>query len=475
MYNNFNEFNLVDSLNQVIGELGYKKPTDIQAAAIPYLLEENNDFVGQAQTGTGKTAAYLIPILSKLNQKKQTIQAVILAPTRELVNQIEDEVKKLTKYMKAKSLAIYGGVPYEKQIQGLRIKPQIIIATPGRLLDLIKQKKLSLTTVQRCVLDEADEMLAMGFFEEVNKVIGLLNGNRQLMMFSATIPKKIKVFINKEFRNPHMIHIEKKTLSNMDIEQKYFIIKDKYLKEALARVIDISEDVYGVVFCRTKLETIEVGDDLKKRGLSVEVLNGDMDQISRDTAMKNFKNKKSNLLVCTDVAARGIDIQNLTHVFNYGIPNDNETYVHRIGRTGRAGNKGVACTFVTANTAFIISSIEKHTKQKMIKSTLPSVEELKLNLVRNDISQAKYILEAVKNKGKDFRIEDSFEEFKNTFSELTQDELLKVMFVWKFNKDIRRYNNIPDIEYTGKLPTGDQHYQSRMRSRNISKRRKKKS
>jgi ATP-dependent RNA helicase DeaD len=260
------------------------------------------------------------------------------------------------------------------------------------------------------------------------------------------MPKQIVRLINKSFDNPEMVKIEKASLSNDDIEQKYFVVREKHFKEALARLIDDAPDMYGIVFCRTKIETRTVADNLVKRGNIVEVLNGDMGQAERDHAMENFKTKKANILVCTDVAARGIDVDNLTHVFNYGIPRDNESYVHRIGRTGRAGTKGKAYTITGPKSAFLIRSIEKHINKKIPQETLPTVAKLKRNLVEKELESAVSIAEVIQSKGAEFRSEEGFELVQEKFKDLSREDLLKLMFVWKFSKKMKRYNNLADIE-----------------------------
>jgi ATP-dependent RNA helicase DeaD len=443
----FKDLNIIPEVQKVIDELGFVTPTEIQEKAIPELNTTDRDFVGQAQTGTGKTLAFVAPLLSKIDYKINYVQAIVLAPTRELAMQVEAEIVKLGKYTGIKSTCIYGGTVYDNQIEALnKDRPQIVVGTPGRVIDMINKGHLRLDKAKFCILDEADEMLTMGFFEDVQIVLSKFNNKRQLMMFSATMPKPIIRLIKNEFNNPLIVKIEKKTLSNDDIEQKYFVVRDKHFKEALARLIDDARDVYGIVFCRTKIETKEVGDDLKKRGMSVDILNGDMGQTERDHSMRNFKNKKVNILVCTDVAARGIDIDNLTHVFNYGLPRDNESYVHRIGRTGRAGMKGKAYTIVGPKSDYAIKNIERHIKDEIEFSKLPSVDDLKRNLVEREVAAAGQILEAIKAKGEDFKTEVAFDLLVENFGDLSHEELLKLMFVWKFNKEMRHYNNLSDIE-----------------------------
>lgn len=442
----FKDLKLKEQILKALDEMGFVTPTEIQEKAIPVLLKGNKDFVGQAQTGTGKTAAFAVPILSRIEAEKKSVQALVLAPTRELANQVENEIKKFAKHTGIKSACIYGGTGYEAQIKAMKQGPQIVVGTPGRVIDMIEKKVLKLDEASFCVLDEADEMLNMGFFEDVQTVLSKFNSKRQLIMFSATMPKPIVQLVKKSFNKPEMVHIEKKSLSNDDIEQKYFVVREKHFKEAIARLIDDADNMYGIVFCRTKLETKTVADDLKGRGHDVEVLNGDMGQAERDHAMDNFKRKKVNLLVCTDVAARGIDVDNLTHVFNYGVPRDNESYVHRIGRTGRAGTKGKAYTITSPKSAFLMKGIEKHINKKIQQETLPTVDKLKRNLVQKELDGAAFIVDAIKTKGDEFKLDDSYELLQGRFDELSKDELMKLMFVWKFNKEMRRYNNLADIE-----------------------------
>lgn len=443
----FSELNLSSNILKALKEMGFDSPTEIQAKAIPVLLDTKKDFVGQAQTGTGKTGAFAIPLLSKIDFKSNSVQALILAPTRELANQIEKEIKKFGKHTPVKSTCIYGGTGYESQIRALKSdRPQIVVGTPGRVIDMIDKGILKLEHANYCILDEADEMLNMGFLEDVQTILSSFNSKRQLMMFSATMPRPIVKLIKSSFNAPEMVKIEKKSLSNDDIEQKYFVVREKHFKEAIARLIDDAQDMYGIVFCKTKLETKMVADDLKNRGHEAEVLNGDMGQVERDHAMNNFKKKKVNLLVCTDVAARGIDVDNLTHVFNYGVPRDNESYVHRIGRTGRAGTKGKAYTITSPKSAFLMKGIEKHINKKIVKENLPSVSKLKRNLVAKELDGASFIVDAIKNKGESFKLDESYELLQGRFDDLSKEELLKLMFVWKFNKEMRRYNNLADIE-----------------------------
>ncbi len=446
MTHTFQEFDLNPNLSKAILGLGYVEPTEIQLKSITKLKNFDGDFVGQAQTGTGKTAAFCIPLLEKIDIHSKDVQALVLAPTRELANQIENEIKKLSEFLDIRSTTIYGGSSYDKQIRSLKKdRPQIVVGTPGRVLDLIYKKVLKLNNAKFLVLDEADEMLNMGFLEDVQEIMNFFDEQRQLMMFSATMPKEILNLIKKNFKNYELVKAKKEYLKG-NIDQKYFVVRNKHLKEGLARLIEIEDEIYAIVFCKTRMETKEVGQDLRSRGHKVEILNGEMKQNERDYALSNFREKRCNIIVCTDVAARGIDVQDVTHVFNFGLPQNNESYVHRIGRTARAGKQGKAYTLVTPKTAFIIRKIEKDTKQKIEMAKLPHISQLKKQLVKKEVATIEPMLKVLKEKGDSFKSDNSFELFKEYFDDLDKEQILKLMFSWKLNKVIRHYNNLEDIE-----------------------------
>ena len=444
---NFSDFNLSDDLLRAISDIGHTTATEIQAKAIPILTAAEVDFVGQAQTGTGKTAAFVLPLLQNLDPNSKDVQSIILSPTRELANQICDEVYKLGKYSKIKTLAIFGGTPYEKQIRGLkRDRPQIVVGTPGRVMDLIKQGILKLDKVKFFVLDEADEMLNMGFFDAVKEILTRVNKDRRMWMFSATMSRNILNLIRDEFNNPEIVKVEKKTLSNDDIEQKYYLVRRRYYMEALCRILDTDSDIYGIVFCRTRMDTRDLADELMTRGYSVDTLHGEMGQAARDAAMAKFKAKKSKLLVCTDVAARGIDVSDLTHVFNYGTTQDLESYVHRIGRTGRAGSKGTAISIIDPRDEFWVRKIERFTGKTITKSKLPTVEELKTGLVAKELEKIAPMFETIQVKGEEFMLDKTFEKFNEYFETASKEEILKTMFTWQFNKELRRLNDVGSLD-----------------------------
>lgn len=443
----FNDFNISQTQLRAIEELGFTKPSDIQREAIPLLLEKECDFVGQAQTGTGKTAAFVLPLLEKLDRSQRHIQALVLAPTRELANQVSQEVDKLGKYSGIKSFAVYGGESYERQIRGIRQgKPQIIVGTPGRLMDLMNQGIIDFSKAKHIILDEADEMLNMGFFEDVEKIVAAFDKDRSIWMFSATMPKQILNLINRDFKSPEIVKVAKKTLSNEDIEQKYYVVKRRYQTEALCRLLDVETDVYGIVFCNTKRDTWELAEELTNRGYKAEMLHGDMGQAQRDSAMRKFKAGRVPLMVCTDVAARGIDVNNLTHVINYGLPRDLESYVHRIGRTGRAGIKGKAVALVEPNNVSMVRRLERFTKCDMVRGTLPNVDELKKGILAKELESMSKLVESVIAKGDDFNVDNTFENFKEYFELLSKDDVLKVIFSMNFNSQFKRLNEMGSLD-----------------------------
>lgn len=443
----FENLELNKELLKAVSDQGFTEATEIQQKAIPILLNTENDFVGQAQTGTGKTAAFVLPLLQKLDPSSKKVQALILTPTRELANQVSEEVKKLGKHLKLKSIAIFGGASYEKQKTGIRQrKPQIVIGTPGRVIDLMNQKILKFDSAEYFILDEADEMLNMGFLDDVQEIMASFNKEKRLWMFSATMPKTILQLIKKNFRKPEVVKIEKKTLSNEDISQRYYMVSRKNRLEALCRIIDTEPDMYGIIFCRTRMDTKELADELLTRGYPVETLHGDMGQAQRDLSMQKFKKQKVKLMICTDVAARGIDVNNLTHVVNYGVPQDVESYVHRIGRTGRAGMKGEALTFVDPRDSNMIRRIEDYTKKKMTKSKLPTVEDLKSVRIIKELDAMMPIVEAILDKGDNFKLDETFDVFQEALSEFSKEELLKIFFTRIFNKELKRYGHQDDLD-----------------------------
>lgn len=436
----FQELPLRESLLKAITERGYVEPTDIQQQAIPALATTDTDFVGQAQTGTGKTAAFVLPLLNKIDSSARDVQALILTPTRELANQINDEIKKFAIYEKIKTIPVYGGVSLEGQVRGLRRdRPQIVVGTPGRVLDLIERGVLILDHAKFAVLDEADEMLDMGFIDDVKSILSNLGETKKTWMFSATMPAPILSLIKTYLKDPLVVKVQKKTLSNESIEQKHYVVRHSQMNEAVCRILDSLDDYYGMIFCRTKIDAKTLADELNARGYPSDSMHGDMSQQQRDITMRNFKNKKINMLVCTDVAARGIDVDNLTHVINYGLPQDIESYVHRIGRTGRAGQTGVAITLVEPSERYRLRMVENNTKARIVQAILPTPKDLKQVLVRKELKKFDSLIEKLDKLETD-------EVFAEKFESMDKADLLKVMYNHLFQSQISRYDSAPSLE-----------------------------
>lgn len=380
----FEDLNLSEEIQKAVADIGFEEPTPIQYESIPYILE-GRDIIGQAQTGTGKTAAFGIPILEKVDAADKKLQAVILCPTRELAIQVAEEVNKLSKYKGGiRIIPIYGGQPIERQIKSLKKGVQIIIGTPGRVIDHMNRNTLKMDNVKMVILDEADEMLDMGFREDIEFILKKIPEQRQTILFSATMPQAILQLTRKYQKNPQFIKMVHKELTVPHIEQYYLEVKNQAKPEILSRLIDIYNLKLALVFCNTKRRVDELTENLQARGYPADKLHGDMRQSQRDSVMSKYRKGIVEILVATDVAARGIDVENIEAVFNYDIPHDEEYYVHRIGRTGRAGKTGRAFNFVVGREIYQIRDIQRYTKTKIISQRVPSisdVEEIKINLL----------------------------------------------------------------------------------------------
>lgn len=370
----FAEFGLEPKVLQAITELGFEEATPIQEQAIPLALT-GSDLIGQAQTGTGKTAAFGIPLISKIAREEERILALVMTPTRELAIQVSEEIGKLTRFKGLRSLAIYGGQDIGRQIRGLKKKPQIIIGTPGRLLDHINRKTIRLDDVQTIVLDEADEMLDMGFMEDIQTILKLVPEERQTMLFSATMPPNIQRLAQQFLKNPQHVSVIPKQISAPLIDQAYIEVPERQKFEALSRLIDMESPDLAIVFGRTKRRVDELAEGLQKRGYSADGLHGDLSQNQRDAVMRKFRDGSIDVLVATDVAARGLDVSGVTHVINFDLPQDPESYVHRIGRTGRAGKEGTAWSFVTPREMDHLHLIERVTRHRITRKPLPTMAE----------------------------------------------------------------------------------------------------
>jgi ATP-dependent RNA helicase DeaD len=370
----FTSLNLREEIVQAITELGYSEPTPIQAAIIPIMLT-GADVIGQAQTGTGKTAAFALPILHNFTSQRH-VQALILAPTRELALQVADSMTEYGKHLNVRVLAVYGGQPYGPQISRLNRGVDIVVGTPGRLLDLIERNALNIKHVRTVVLDEADEMLNMGFIEDVEEILGDTPPERQTALFSATLPPRIRSLANRFMRDPQSIHIKRETLTLASTEQRYYLVHESDKTNALTRLFEVEPIKSALIFARTRAETATLANELVVRGIPAEAIHGDLDQNARERVLGRFRANQLKVLVATDVAARGLDIEDISHVFNYHLPDDAEVYIHRIGRTGRAGKTGVAITLLSPREKRRLREVEALTKQPITKLELPTVEDI---------------------------------------------------------------------------------------------------
>lgn len=378
----FEMLNLSKSTLNAISKKNFKIASEIQAKIIPIIFEQKNDVIGIAQTGTGKTGAFGLPLIDMIKPNNKLPQAIILTPTRELALQVSSELNMFMGEKRLNILTVYGGAPINTQIKTLRRGIDIAVGTPGRVLDLLKRGELNLSQSRYFILDEADEMLKMGFIEDIELIFEKSSKKKRVYLFSATMPERIKELSKKYMSKQQIIEIKKQeTISNL-IEQSFYKIKQSEKFEVLSKIIDIEEFFYGIIFCKTKIEVDNITSMLRKSGHDVDCIHGDIIQNKREKILKKFKDQRINILVATDVAARGIDVENLSHVINYNLPQDAETYTHRIGRTGRAGNKGKAISLVTPTQIRYISQIEKTLKIKIGCAKIPSSKEV--NIIKNN-------------------------------------------------------------------------------------------
>ena len=374
MTTDFTSLHLRAEVAQAITELGYAEPTPIQSAMIPIMLR-GADVIGQAQTGTGKTAAFALPILHNFTPQRH-VQALVLAPTRELALQVADSMTQYGKHLEVRVLAVYGGQPYGPQISRLNRGVDVVVGTPGRLLDLIDRNALNIKHVRMVVLDEADEMLNMGFIEDVERILAETPEHRQTALFSATLPARIRALANRFMRDPQSVTIKRETLTLATTEQRYYLVHEADKTNALTRLFEVEPIKSALIFTRTRAETASLANELVVRGIPAEAIHGDLDQNAREAVLRRFRANQVEVLVATDVAARGLDIEDISHVFNYHLPDDPEVYVHRIGRTGRAGKTGVAITLLSPREKRRLREVEALTKQPIQKVELPTVAEI---------------------------------------------------------------------------------------------------
>ena len=436
----FEELGVNEAIRSAILELGFEHPMPVQEEVIPYLLGENNDVIALAQTGTGKTAAYGIPVLQKTDATKKATQALILSPTRELCLQIADDLKGFGKYIDGLHIvAVYGGASIITQIHELKHGAQIIVATPGRLIDLMERGVVKLENVRNVVLDEADEMLNMGFSDSINTIFEAVPADRNTLLFSATMSKEIEKIAKSYLTDYKEIVVGSRNEGAESVNHIYYLVnaKDKYL--ALKRIADFYPHIFAIIFCRTKIETQEVADKLIKDGYNAEALHGDLSQQQRDLTMQKFRQHTVQLLVATDVAARGLDVDDLTHVINYGLPDDVENYTHRSGRTGRAGKKGTSISIIHTREKSKVRNIEKIIGKDFVDGELPSPEEIckkQLYKVMDDI---------MKTDVDEEQIEPYMKEIDRQFEYIDKEDIIKKMVTITFGRFLDYYKNAPQI------------------------------
>lgn len=456
----FKKLGLSDNAIQVLKKKGFTSPTAIQKKVIPLLLEGKKDIVGQSQTGSGKTAGFALPLLEKIKTHSKIIQAVVLTPTRELAIQVAQEIDSLKWNNEIKVLSVYGGASIEHQIQHLKQGVDIVVGTPGRMMDLQRRRCLVLNNVNYVVLDEADEMLNMGFVDDIETILKNTPKNRTMLLFSATIPKPIIKIAEKYMRNYVLIEIEKTQIITRDIEQIYYDINRNDKIEGLRRIIDYYIDFHGIVFCNTKMEVDSMTQQLTQMGYHVAALHGDIAQNQREKILKQFRERYVNVLVATDVAARGIDVNDLTHVINYSLPQSPQVYVHRIGRTGRAGKKGIAVTFVIPSEKGKLKFIERAHNCKIIKKELPSAEDI----IKNKEAQIKTIIETAldTNEGESSKYRQMAKEL---LKEHNPEEVISAVLKYGFKHELdsSTYKNISEPKYEKASSRSDE--RSRRKSR----------
>ncbi|MDT0644740.1 DEAD/DEAH box helicase [Zunongwangia sp. F363] len=437
--NKFEELGLNSSILKAVEDMGFESPSEVQEKAIPILLQDDTDMVALAQTGTGKTAAFGFPLIQKINADQRHTQALILSPTRELCLQITNEIKNYSKYEKSlHAVAIYGGASITDQARQIERGAQIIVATPGRMQDMINRKLVDISRIEYCVLDEADEMLNMGFYEDITAILSHTPKEKYTWLFSATMPKEVATIAKKFMRSPVEVTVGSKNMGATNVSHEYYLVNSRQRYDALKRLADANPDIFSVIFCRTKRDTQKVAEKLIEDGYSAAALHGDLSQNQRDLVMKSFRSRQIQMLVATDVAARGIDVDDITHVINYQLPDEIETYTHRSGRTGRAGKSGVSMVIITKSELRKIKSIERIIQQSFEEKDIPDGMEIcrvQLFHLANDI--------------KDTKINHEIDPYLPTLNEVLKDfskeELIKKIFSVEFTRFFNYYKNAPDL------------------------------
>ncbi len=430
---NFNDLGLSAPVLEAVNKKGFEEPTAIQAITIPVMLKNETNIIAQAQTGTGKTAAFGLPLIELVDPKDNAVQALILVPTRELAIQVSEEINSLKTNKNIRIVPIYGGQSIDQQFRRLKKGVHIVVGTPGRIIDHLHRKTLKLDNISHLILDEADEMLNMGFIDDMEEIMRHTNSHKKTLLFSATMPKKIKELAHKYMDGYKLLSVKKEQLTTNLTEQIYFEVKAADKFEALCRIIDIEDNFYGLIFCRTKSDADQVAHRLSDRGYDAEAIHGDISQAGREKTLSKFRNHRINILVATDVAARGIDVSNLTHVINYSLPQDPESYVHRIGRTGRAGNEGTAITFITPGEFSRLMFIQRMAKTDIKKSKVPRVKDIlkaKRKKIQEDLDK---IIQEQPEK-------EYYNWAKKLLDESNPTELLAAMLNYFYDEDLNPEN-----------------------------------
>ena len=436
----FSELPLDPDILKGIEALGFTTPTPVQQESIPLLIKENRDLIGLAQTGTGKTAAFGLPMIHKIDVNKKIVQGLVIAPTRELCVQISNDFKDYSKFVKGLSIAtIYGGASMDKQSREIRSGAQIVVATPGRLMDMMKRKMIKIDHVSYVVLDEADEMLNMGFKEDIDGILSHTPDEKSTWLFSATMPRDVEKISKSYMNDPMEITVGNKNVGAENIHHVYYNVTERDRYKAVKRILDFNPNIYGLIFCRTRRTTQDVADKLLKEGYNAAPLHGDLSQIQRDKAMDKFRDKTLQILVATDVAARGIDVNDISHVINYHLPDEVESYTHRSGRTARAGKKGVSIAIVSNKDQNKVFQIEKKIKIKFDEGKLPSGKEICEQQLVGYVEKIKGV------KINEDEIADLIPSISKSFEEYSKEELIKRMIGIEFNQLLKYYENSRDI------------------------------
>ncbi|MGQ3086290.1 DEAD/DEAH box helicase, partial [Flavobacterium sp.] len=437
--NKFEQLGLNESLLKAINDLGFENPSEVQEKAIPLLLEKDTDIVALAQTGTGKTAAFGFPLIQKINPDNRATQALILSPTRELCLQITNEIKLYSKYVKGlNTVAVYGGASITEQARDIKRGAQVIVATPGRMQDMINRGLVDISKIDFCILDEADEMLNMGFYDDIVNILSTSPDDKSTWLFSATMPQEVARIAKEFMRKPLEITVGHKNSGSSTVSHEFYLVNARDRYEALKRLADSNPDIFSVIFCRTKRDTQAVAEKLIEDGYNAAALHGDLSQAQRDGVMKSFRGRQIQMLVATDVAARGIDVDSITHVVNYQLPDEIETYNHRSGRTGRAGKLGTSIVIITKSELRKIAAIERIIKQKFEEKTIPSGMEIcEIQLF--------HLANRIKDVEVDHEIDSYLPAIYEVMKDLTKEELIKKMVSVEFNRFINYYKKNRDL------------------------------